>query len=472
MVVDTLLNNRFAIDDTGIEPLGKGGMAVIYAGLDTDTDEPIAAKTLLPAYQGDSSRRARFRREAEVLKAVQHRYVVELIDIVDNRRGTWILMEQLHGETLRDKLDNEGAFDPKTVNRWLAQVSAALAHMHQLGYVHLDITPQNIFLTEDGDAKLIDFGIAQKAYQTPAREGDKLLGTAAYISPEHGSGRVVTPRSDIYSLGCVVFELITNKKVFSEHHNLSNDATVTMRQSAVPDLPSSVAPELDLPAWVDTVIAQAILPNAEDRYPSVTAFAEEFNAQANPPLIRLTWPNRRQPPPSQPEVPETNNTYQPEVAVPAEPEPRQQTRAGRWVRKELRNAKRALLVFALLIGLIFSAPLLGGSAAFDWLLGAVPGSNTEVVNGNWYMRSGPSTDSDVRTLMQQDQDVRITGSPVIANNQMWWPVSTEVDGNRVSGWAHDDGLERTWLMNRAAGFELKQDSWSDRWDTATGWLPG
>src|SRR5699024_7562897 len=102
---------------------------------------------------------------------------------------------RLEGENLRDKLDAEGAFDAKTVNVWLAQACSALEYMHQRGYVHLDVTPQNLFLTNDGDLKLIDFGIAQKAFITPKREGGKLLGTAAYISPEHGGGRVVTPAS-------------------------------------------------------------------------------------------------------------------------------------------------------------------------------------------------------------------------------------------------------------------------------------
>lgn len=476
MAVDTLLNNRFAINDTGIAPLGKGGMAVIYAGIDTESDQPIAAKTLLPDYQGDSHRRARFRREAEVLKAVQHQNVVSLVDIIDGRRGTWILMEQLEGETLRQKLDNEGTFSPKTVSSWLVQVCAALEHMHQLGYVHLDITPQNLFLTDDDSVKLIDFGIAQKAFIPPKREGDKLLGTAAYISPEHGSGQVVTPSSDIYSLGCVVFELVTGKKVFSEHGALANDATITMRQGNVPDLPSSVVPELNLPIWVDTTIAKALLPNPEERYPSATAFAEEFNAHANPPLIRFSWPNRKKQsiPNAQSVSPEPVSTFTYTVPEPIQKtrEPKEPSRAGRWVRKELRNARRAMLVFALLLSIVFAAPLIGGSVAFDWLLGSIPGSNTEIVNGNWYMRAGSTTDSDVRTLMEQGQSVRVTGSPVVAEGDMWWPVSTEVDGTRIHGWAHDDGLERTWLMNRAAGVKLTQESWSTRWDSLTDWLPG
>lgn len=473
MAVDTLLNNRFAINDTGIAPLGRGGMAVIYAGVDIESDTPIAAKTLLPAYQGDKHRRDRFRREANVLKVVQHQHVVEVVDIVDGRRGTWILMEQLHGETLRNKLDNEGAFSPKTVNTWMAQVCAALEHMHQLGYVHLDVTPQNLFLTDDGHVKLIDFGVAQEAFIPPTREGDKLLGTAAYISPEHGSGGVVTPASDIYSLGCVAFELVTGKKVFSEHGQLENDATVAIRQDHVPDLPSSVAPELDLPLWIDTVIAKALLPTAEERYPSVTAFAEEFNAHANPPFLRFSWPNRRKQviPNTQPVTPVT--IWQPPDSK-TESVPRvakEPSRAGRWLRNSLRNARRAAVMFALLLSLVFAAPMVGGSVAFDWLLGVVPGSNTEIVSGNWYMRAGPNTDSDIRTLMLEGQSVRVGGSPVIANGQTWWPVSTVVEGNRIYGWAHDDGLQRTWLMNRAAGLESARATWSGRWNFLTNWFP-
>lgn len=447
-------------------------MAVIYSGVDTTTNQPIAAKTLLPAYQGNAHRRARFRREAEVMKAVQHPNTVELVDFVDGRRGTWILMERLEGETLRDKLANEGAFNPKTINEWLAQVCAALEHMHTLGYVHLDLTPQNLFLTHGGDVKLIDFGIAQRAYMPPKREGDKILGTATYISPEHGSGGDVTPASDVYALGCVVFELLTGKQVFSEHGQLENDATISMRQNTVPAPPTSVAPELNLPMWVDTVIVRALQTDPSERYPSVTAFAEEFNALANPPLFGFSWPGRKKQEratsvrPAEVFSPETS------APVPHVSEVREPTRAGRWVRRELRNARRVLLVFALLVAMIFAVPMIGGSVFSDWLFSTIPAANTEVIDGNWYMRAGPTTSSEIRTLMQQGQPVRITGSPAIVNDEMWWPVSTEVAGERIHGWAHDDGLERTWLMNRSAGWESTKETWSGRWDSLLDALPG
>ena len=452
-------------------------MAVIYAGTDTETGEGIAAKTLLPAYQGDTHRRERFRREARVLRAVQGPQIVELRDVVDGRHGTWILMEHLQGETLRAKLDREGAFRPSLVNRWLAQVAAALEHMHRLGYVHLDITPQNLFLTTGGDVKLIDFGIAQHAFIEPQKEGDKLLGTAAYISPEHGSGGVVTPVADVYSLGCVVFELLTGKKVFSEHGRMANNATITMRQDTAPDLPTSVAPERDLPVWVDSVIGRALIPTPDDRYPSVTAFAEAFNARANPPLLKLSWPKRQESTELntqrvQPQLVRAEpRTAEPELILPART-PRAPSAARRWLQKELRNARKAVVVFVLLISMVLGAPLLGGSMMMDWLLGAVPGSSTEVVDGNWYVRSGPQTESEVRTLLMQGSTVRVTGAPTIVDGEVWWPVQAQVDGQRYSGWAHDSGLQRTWLMNRAAGLQVVRERLDNRWDSAVSFLPG
>lgn len=476
MAVDTLLNNRYAISDSGDEPLGAGGMAAIYAGEDTETGQEIAAKTLLPAYQGDKNRRDRFRREAQVLKAVQGPQIVDLVDVIDNRHGSWILMERLHGETLRDKLEAEGAFRPSTVNQWLSQVGPALDHMHRLGYVHLDITPQNLFLTDDGDVKLIDFGIAQKAYAEPARDGNKLLGTATYISPEHGSGRMVTPASDVYSLGCVVFELLTDRKVFSERGDIRNDETISLRQEHAPELPTHVAPELDLPAWVDSVVGRALLPNPLERYPSVTAFAEEFNARANPPFLKFSWPKRA---PKEQETQQVvpmravpiQRTQTPELVLPEVPR-REPSRPRKWLNKELRNARKAIAVFALLMVMIIGAPLMGGSPIMDWLLGAVPGSSTEVVNGNWYLRSGPATETEVLTLLMEGTEVRVTGNPVEISGDLWWPVRAGVGGQEFSGWAHDDGIARTWLMNRAAGWELLIEGLNSRWDSVIGLLPG
>ncbi len=474
MIVDTLLNNRYDISDIKI---GGGGMGIIYAGIDSQTGEEVAAKTLLPEYQGDTQRRERFRREASVLKAVQAPHIVELIDVVDSRQGTWILMERLYGQTLRDKLDPENPFHPALVNKWLAQLGPALEHMHSLGYVHLDITPQNLFLTEEGDIKLIDFGIAQKSHIGPPRDGDKLLGTAAYLSPEHGSDRIVTPRSDVYSLGCVVFELLTGRQVFSEHGNLSNSATVRIRQQYAPELPTHIAPALELPAWVDRIVGRAVVPTPEERYPDVMTFVQEFNAVASPPLFRFSWPRRR--PSSDTGTNRVSAVTQqatlprkePDLVLPERP-PREPSRVRRWAQKELGNARKAVAVFLVLMTLVLGAPLAGGSTMLDWLLGAVPGSTTVVINGDWNLRAGPGQDTDIRTLLRQDQEVRVTGTPELIGNDVWWPVRTEIGDDRISGWAHNDGLKRTWLMNRAAGWELFHASLTERWDSVTGLLPG
>lgn len=474
MAVDTLLNNRYAISGTDIKPIGGGGMAAIYEGVDTETGRTIAAKTLLPAYQGDSGRRKRFRQEGEILLAAQHTNVVEVLDVVDDLRGSWIVMEMIEGRTLGDMLKDEGAFDPKTVNEWLAQICAALENMHQLGYVHLDIKPQNILLNDDNVIKVIDFGIAQKAFAMPKREKGNLLGTPAYMSPEHAANGQVTPLSDTYSLGCVAFELLTDKQIFSERGELRPEETIRIRQDSVPELPTSVSPDLELPIWVDQVVANAIMPNPEDRYPSITAFAEAFNDYANPPLFRFRRPDRMRREEEEPVVVEAPRSVPPtQVAVPVENRtPREPTRAGRWVRKELRNVRRAIVMFALMLSLIFAAPMVGGSTAFDWALGLIPGSTTEVVGDNYRLRAGPSTNSETLHVMPEGQQVRVTGSPVVASDGLWWPVSTEIDGERENGWAFDDGLKRTWLMNRSAGFEEAQDSWSNRWDSFVDLLPG
>jgi serine/threonine-protein kinase len=482
VIVDTLLNNRYDISDSGEPPIDSGGMAIIYAGTDMETGQDIAAKTLLPVYQGDSQLRARFRHEASVLRAVQHPHVVRLIDVVDGRRGSWIIMERLEGANLREMLKerderNEGPFNPSTVGKWLIQVCAALGHIHELGYVHLDVTPQNLFLTTHGDVKLIDFGITQQANTEVQRDGDKLRGTATYISPEHGSGRIVTPRSDVYSLGCVVFELLTGRKVFSEHGDLSNDATINIRQGHAPELPTHIAPDLNLPAWVDRVAGRALIPTPEERYPDVTSFAQEFNAAANPPLFRFSWPKRepgretgtnRVSPATQQAVP---HRIEPELVLP-ERTPREPSRVRRWAQREFRNARKAVAVFALLLTLVLGAPLVGGSTMLDWLLGAVPGSTTVVVDGNWNLRAAPNPEAEIRTVLMQDTEVRITGTPEVVDDGLWWPVSAEVNGEGFDGWAHNDGLKRTWLMDRAAGWELFRTSLSNRRDSVTGLLPG
>lgn len=465
MAVDTLLDNRYAIHDH--EPsLGEGGMAIIYAGTDTQTEIEVAAKTLLPAYQGDAHRRARFRNEANVLRAVQNPHVVELVDVVDGRRGTWIVMERLQGESLRDRLKREGPIRLDVVSKWLTQIAAGLEEMHRRGYVHLDVTPQNIFLNSDGSVKLIDFGIAQEAYRRPQREGDKLLGTATYISPEHGSGRDVTPAADVYSLGCVVFELLTGKKVFSEH-DPSNDETIALRQDQVPELPTSIVPELKLPEWVDTVVAQAIMPNPADRYPSVAAFAEAFAERAHPPLFRFNWP--RSPKPVMAAAPTTViDTPAPQYMVTETVPQKNPSRLGNWLRKEWRNTQRALAMFALMVALILGIPAIGGDTIADFALGLMPGSDTTVINGNWNLRASADPESEVKVVVQQGDKVQVTGAPTKIGSWLWWPI----ESGDTSGWVRDDALKRTWLMNRVAGYVETRNDVESIWDNASGWLPG
>ena len=469
MLVDTLLDQRYAIHDD-LAPLGSGGMAIIYAGTDTRTDTEIAAKTLLPQYQGDTERRARFRNEAAVLAAVQNPHVVDLIDVIDGRRGTWILMERLHGDTLRTKLKRGSSFRLRTIAQWLTDIAAGLEEMHRRGYVHLDVTPQNIVVPVRGPLKLIDFGIAQEAWRPPQRDGDKLLGTAAYLSPEHGSGQDVTPAADVYSLGCVVFELLTGLQVFSEHHP-SSDATVALRQHAIPALPTIVAPEKKLPDWVDDVVASAIQPRQEDRYPSVTAFAEAFATRANPPLLRISWPRR----PAATPAPVASRTVAiaepPTETVDIAPRPeRRPSIVSRWVRHQAHHVRRAVLMPIIMVVLILGALAFGGETIADAALGVLPGSEAATHDGQWRIRTEPGEDSSIVALLPEGESVEITNAPVFLDGYLWWPVSA--DGG--SGWIRDDAIpgSRSWLMDSAGFYMTTRHDIESLWDDATDWIPG
>ncbi len=479
MDVDTLLNQRYEIDVVASTPEAKGGMAVIYSGTDTETGKPIAAKTLLPEYQGNAHRRERFRNEGAVLRAVQGPHIVQLLDVIDDRHGSWIIMERLQGETLRQKLDRHDYISLSTISSWLTQTAQALEHMHELGYVHLDVTPRNIYIGTDGNVTLIDFGISQKADSTPRMEDGHLLGTLSYVSPEYVARQTVTPAADIYSLGCVVYDLVVNQSPADGSSTRPVEEAIRNAQQRWTDLPSMVAPERNLPVWVDSVVTRAIMPDAADRYPTVSAFAEEFRAHARPPLIRLPWARRRSARAggtSGAQIPASAETRTVAISQPETKPVRSPSAPRRWLQKEIRNARRALVVFALLMAMVAAMPYVSGPGWMNLALGVLPGSTTVVRGNDWFIRDKPTTTSDINVMVNDGQKVRITGVPAHLEEDyeehFWWPVSVTVDGETYNGWIRDDGLKRTWLMDRAADSVLEREWVNGRWHDVTDWLPG
>jgi len=178
--------------------LGRGGMAVVYAGRQEDLDRPVALKVLAAHLAGDQSFRKRFLREARIAAALDHPNVVRTFDVTELEGLPCIVMELLSGETLEGgRLTRDEA----------AQVAAAVAYAHGRGVVHRDLKPSNLLRGTAGEVKIADFGVAHAAAHTSLTEVGTILGTLGYVAPEQAEGRVVGPAADVYSLGVLLREL-------------------------------------------------------------------------------------------------------------------------------------------------------------------------------------------------------------------------------------------------------------------------
>ncbi len=212
------LGGRFALE----RKIGSGGMSVILLGKDEVLDRPVAVKVLKGGFE-DSEVGARFRREGRTAARLSHPNIVQVYDAgedeLDGREVYYIVMEYVSGGDLKGlidaKGDTEGPLAEKELARIGGDVASGLAYAHEKGIIHRDIKPQNILIDEYGRPKLGDFGIARALDATPATQTGSYLGTASYSSPEQLRGREITPKSDVYSLGCTLYEAATREPPFS-----------------------------------------------------------------------------------------------------------------------------------------------------------------------------------------------------------------------------------------------------------------
>ena len=195
---------RYRLD----RPLGRGGMATVYLARDTELDRPVAVKVLDAA---DEGLRERFVREARLAARLSHPNVVGVFDAGEDGGRPYIVMEHVEGETVAELLARRGRLPPEEARGLAVQAARGLAHAHAAGLVHRDIKPQNLLLREDGTLKIADFGIARATEDTSLTQPGTVLGTAAYLAPEQARGERATPASDVYSLGAVLYELLTGK---------------------------------------------------------------------------------------------------------------------------------------------------------------------------------------------------------------------------------------------------------------------
>jgi serine/threonine-protein kinase len=254
--------------------LGGGGMATVFLARDDELGRPVAVKLLAENLAGDPALRERFVREARISARLAHPNVVAVYDAgeVDGGRP-FIVMEYVEGETLADVLRREGRLDPGRAVDFALQACAGLEHAHGTGLVHRDVKPQNLLVRPDGTLKIADFGIARAAETSGLTQAGTVLGTAAYLAPEQAAGEEVTAAADIYSLGAVLYELLTGRPPLE----FSSLAELAYKQSTEPIEPvRDLAPEV--PPALEDAIMRALARQPEYRQSSAAELAQELAA--------------------------------------------------------------------------------------------------------------------------------------------------------------------------------------------------
>ncbi|MCL2316570.1 MAG: Stk1 family PASTA domain-containing Ser/Thr kinase [Actinomycetia bacterium] len=263
--VPLTLAGRYRLDQI----IGRGGMAEVWQGRDLLLDRDVAIKRLRADLATDPTFQARFQREAHSAAGLNHPNIVSVYDTgsqVDAPSGVavpYIVMELVHGRTLRDLLASGTPIPPADALRYTEGVLDALAYSHRRGIVHRDIKPANVMLTTAGTIKVMDFGIARAVADTSATmtQTAAVIGTAQYLSPEQARGETVDARSDVYSTGCLLYELLTRRPPFIGDSPVSV-AYQHVREMPVP--PSQLNPSIPPP--VDAIVMQSLAKNPSDRY--------------------------------------------------------------------------------------------------------------------------------------------------------------------------------------------------------------
>ncbi len=269
--------------------LGRGGMAEVHLGRDTRLGRSVAVKMLRPDFARDPSFQVRFRREAHSAASLNHPAVVAVYDTGEDEFAgnpvPYIVMEYVEGSTLRDLVGSGSKLVPERALEIVDGVLAALAYSHQQGIVHRDIKPANVMLTRTGDVKVMDFGIARAMDDIGATmtATSAVIGTAQYLSPEQARGEQVDTRSDLYSTGCLLYELLTGRPPFVGDSPVSV-AYQHVREDPVP--PSQLDP--DVPRSADTIVLKALAKDRDDRYQTADEMrADIAAAQAGRPVTAV-----------------------------------------------------------------------------------------------------------------------------------------------------------------------------------------
>ncbi|ACL69752.1 Stk1 family PASTA domain-containing Ser/Thr kinase [Halothermothrix orenii] len=264
-----VFNNRYKI----IKELGKGGMAIVYEAQDLLLDRRVALKMLRPEYVHDKGFLRKFRHEAKAVARLSHPNVVNIFDIGQDNDYHYLVMENVKGRNLKEIIQERGRLSIQEALDIANQICAALSVAHENNVVHCDIKPHNILLTEDNQVKVTDFGIARAATSSTLTMTNTIMGSANYFSPEQARGGEIKTYSDIYSLGVVLYEMLTGKVPFN------GDSPISVALKHIqenPKKPSLLNPEI--PPEVERIVMKAMSKEPEERFKSAREMRQKITA--------------------------------------------------------------------------------------------------------------------------------------------------------------------------------------------------
>jgi eukaryotic-like serine/threonine-protein kinase len=325
-MIGRLISGRYRL----IAPLGDGGMATIWRAIDEQLDREVAVKLLRPQFSADPGFAARFKQEARSAGGLSHPNIVSVYDYgTDGADGEqYIVMELVEGSDLSTILRERGSLSTDDAVRTAIGVASALEAAHRKGIVHRDVKPGNIMITDAGDVKVTDFGIARAVSEASMTVTGTTLGSVHYFSPEQARGDEVTGASDVYALAIVLFEMLTGRRPFEAD---SAAAVALKRLNEDPPRPSSFG--RPIPAGLEAIVMRGLAREPQDRFPDAGAFAEALRVwRRNPdaagvagPAAAAAVPAAATPPAGEPTVYVPPRVTRPADRAPIAPPPRRPT---------------------------------------------------------------------------------------------------------------------------------------------------